>query len=50
MRNAIDNASLRTCVGAPSRWGSSYKRRGRKEFLRKVAGLLGFNLKDGKDC
>ena len=32
------------------RRGPPVVRETRKEFLRKVAGLLGFNLSDGKDC
>ena len=48
MRNVIANASSPICVGVRSRWGLFSKRWRPREFLRKVAGLLGFRSKTGR--
>ena len=50
-RNSSAGVDFRTAVGSDRPLSRLFSKRWRpREFLRKVAGLLGFRLEDGKDC
>ena len=50
-RNSSAGVDFRTAVGSDRPLSRLFSKRWRpREFLRKVAGLLGFNLSDAKDC